>query len=104
MLYLATHESAFPLPVDLLPKGEYRVRCVFRRPPLVPGVYSLRLGMAESGGAKPGFYAENLLHFQVTTEDSAEDPPSNPHGFFALDGEWAVPERIVEPDEVLIAA
>ena len=104
MLYLATHESDFRLPVDLLPKGEYRVQCTFKRPPLVPGVYSLRLGVAESDGAKPGFYAENLLHFQVTTEDSIEDAPSNPHGFFALDGEWLEPERIVVHDEDLIAA
>lgn len=93
MLYLATHDSDLELQVPTLERGDYVIRCVFERPPLVPGVYSLRLGIAENQGATQSFYGENLVHFQVTLVGSGETPPVNPDGFFALDGHWAEPER-----------
>ena len=104
MLYLATHDSDMQLSIDSLTRGEYTIRCTFRRPPLIPGVYSLRLGISENDGTKPAYYGENLLHFQISTEDALEPPPSSPYGFLALDGHWATPESVTQPDRVRIAA
>ena len=91
MLYLATHDSDVQMPLERLAVGHYVVRCSFRRSPLLPGVYSLRLGITEGLGMKQVFYGENLLHFQVATAGATEEPPANPHGFFALDGHWQAP-------------
>lgn len=107
MLYLATHDSDLQLEVETLDAGEYTIRCLLKRPPLVPGVYSLRLGISENDGSKQAFYGENLVHFQVTPVGSDEEPPISPDGFFALDGHWLPPEAVVasvRTDGVLEAA
>jgi ABC-type glutathione transport system ATPase component len=104
LLYLATHDSERQLSVERLRPGEYTVRCVFRRPPVVPGVYSLRLAIAENGGTTQLFYGENLLHFQISNSAGAEAPPTSPEGFFALDGEWMAPVPVGESALKLEAA
>ncbi len=94
MLYLATHHSDVQLPIGDFEPGDHTIRCVLRRLPLTPGVYSLRFGISEGAGATTAFYAENLVHFQVTTAGSTEAPPPNAEGFFALEAEWEAPRPI----------
>ncbi len=103
MLYLATHHSDTQLSLDTIDAGEYTIRCVMRRVQLTPGVYSLRFGISEGAGATTVYYAENLLHFQVTTLGSRESSPPNAEGFFALDGNWQVPERLGNTRAELVA-
>lgn len=97
MLYLATHNSDFQLKVAHLSAGDYRIVCNLRRPPLVPGVYSLRLGIFEGSAGAPAFYGENLAHILVTAIGADEQPPSSPDGFFALDGVWEEPQAVETP-------
>ncbi len=100
MLYLATHDSDRQQAIPLLTAGEYEIRCVFKRPPLVPGVYSLRLAISQNNGTTQLFYGENMVHFQVTTLNSKSEPPTSPHGFFALDGQWHAPTLAETPEQM----
>jgi ABC-type polysaccharide/polyol phosphate transport system ATPase subunit len=92
-IYLARHNSEHHFRTDRLSAGKYEVICKIRQCPLLPGVYSLLLGIAEGPEATMIFYAENVVHFQVT---SGAESLSSGHrdGFIALDATWAAPTPI----------
>jgi ABC-type polysaccharide/polyol phosphate transport system ATPase subunit len=94
-LYLTQHHSERQLDVERLPSGEYEVFCKINRCPLLPGVYALLLGIGEGIGASSLFYAENVVHFQVTTNGDETLASGDREGFFALDAKWSMP-TIVE--------
>lgn len=96
MLYLATHDSDYDLKLARIPAGEHELECVISSPPLVPGVYALRLGISERNGVTPAYYAENLMQFHITREHSSALPPTSPHGFFGLSARWTAPENFSE--------
>ena len=107
-LYLTTHNSEQQLPVDRLPPGRYDVVCNVRALPLLPGVYALRLSIAEGLASRELFYGENLVHFRVTNSATRPLPEGDRHGFFALDAEWTRPEAVsrnaAAPNELRAAA
>lgn len=103
MLYLATAHSDQQLAIKQIAAGEHVLRCTFRRLLLLPGVYSLRFGLSESGNSAPTVYAENLKHFQVVVAGSKENVPADQEGFFALDTEWRLPIKQAEEISVLEA-
>jgi lipopolysaccharide transport system ATP-binding protein len=90
-LYLATSQSLGKLSPGNLPPGFYTLSYKVRKFPFLPGVYSLRLGVALAGSFQPVFYAENAFPVQVVAPHinravaSVED-----EGFVALDGEWSL--------------
>jgi len=96
-LYLATHNSETQLTSQHLALGEHTISCKVDKLPLLPGVYSLRFGVTAGKVARDVFYAENLLHFQV----SGEIPLTARQGFFALDAMWHIhPARRIGPTQV----
>lgn len=88
-IYLTTHNSEQQLQVEELGPGAYEVRCSIADFPLLPGVYSLRLGVTEGKAARTIFYAENVCHFQVT--ETAHLTTANREGFFPLKATWRSP-------------
>lgn len=104
MLYLATHSSAMQLDIDRLEPGDYTIRCAIRRPPLVPGVYSLRLGISEGDFLAQAYYGENLTHFQISAADADAVVQTGVDGFFALDGQWLAPQLVSHETRELEAA
>jgi ABC-type polysaccharide/polyol phosphate transport system ATPase subunit len=88
-LYLTTHNSETELAIGEMRPGEHEVHCRVSRMPLLPGVYSIRLGITSGQAARAVFYAENLLHFQVVTVPG-QVPATEREGFVRLDAHWDV--------------
>ncbi|MDP2852236.1 MAG: ABC transporter ATP-binding protein [Gallionella sp.] len=86
-IYLATQHSINQLKLDYLEAGQHVLTFNIPSFPFMPGVYSLRAGVAEGSGARTIFYAENLLHLQVVS-DNVEDRTWN-EGLVSLSGIWS---------------
>jgi lipopolysaccharide transport system ATP-binding protein len=90
-IYLTTEQSYGRLNVDFIEPGIHELSFKIKTIPLLPGIYSFRLGVArgQSGGAS--FYKDNALHFQVTANNLSRSWNTAPdEGFFALNAEWAL--------------
>lgn len=97
-IYLTTEQSHDCLNVNVIEPGIYELSFIIRAIPLLPGVYSFRLGVAEgkSGGAL--FYMDNALHFQITANGiSRAWNATLDEGFFALDAEWVISRQETMP-------
>jgi len=90
-LYLATHNSEQQMITGTMAPGEYHVACRVRRFPLLPGVYSLRLGIAAGMAGRTVYYAENLCNFHVIRKDGGPHPNVMREGFLAMDATWSPP-------------
>jgi hypothetical protein len=66
LLYLATLSSYPQLQLARLQPGEHRIECTFDHLPLLPGVYSLRLEIAQGDPSHGVFAGDNLFDFQIT--------------------------------------
>ncbi len=88
-LYLASHRSSHHLTEGLLASGEYELRCRIQKFPFLPGIYSLRMSVAAGHIPSEIFYAENLLHFRVTSDATPRSVTSG-EGFVALEAAWVI--------------
>jgi ABC-type polysaccharide/polyol phosphate transport system ATPase subunit len=86
-IYLATQHSLNQFKLDRLDVGRHVLTFDIPTFPFMPGVYSIRAGVAEGDAARTIFYAENLLHLQVVS-DNVEDRTWN-EGFVPLSGKWS---------------
>ena len=86
-IYLATQHSISQLKLDRLEAGHHQLTFEIPSFPFMPGVYSIRAGVAEGKAARTIFYAENLLHLQVIS-DNAEDRTWN-EGLVSISGVWS---------------
>ena len=87
LLYLATENSKERIATHSLPAGTYEVRCTIKNFPFLPGIYSLRAGVAAGDLYSTVFYAENILHFQVKSQHVAW-AESLREGIISLDTAW----------------
>lgn len=88
-LYLATSQSLDQISPGTLSPGKYTLSYKVRRFPFLPGIYSLRLGVALAGSFQPIFYSENVLHIQVISFNINRAATSaQSEGFIELDGKW----------------
>ncbi|MBI3772165.1 MAG: ABC transporter ATP-binding protein [Gammaproteobacteria bacterium] len=93
-LYLATSQSLGNLSPGNLSPGIYTLSYKVRSFPFLPGVYSLRLGVALAGSFQPIFYSENVMPIQVVAPHINRAVVSAQHeGFVALDGDWGLTEN-----------
>jgi ABC-type polysaccharide/polyol phosphate transport system ATPase subunit len=85
-IYLATQQSTNQIKIDNLEKGIHEF--IFEIPsfPFLPGVYSIRSGVSGGTVSRTLFYAENLLHFQVISQN-IDDVTWN-EGLVSLPGCW----------------
>ncbi len=88
-LYLATHNSEEQLSIKRLNKGAHSVKCRITGLPLLPGVYSLRLGITDGETARTVYYGENIKHFTVTENYELPIPITQRDGFFTLNANWS---------------
>ena len=90
-LYLATSQSVESLPHGDLAAGMYTVCYKIKRFPFLPGIYSLRLGVALGDSFQAVFYAENVKQIHVVSRDVNRALVSQPgEGFIAMEGEWVL--------------
>ena len=88
-LYLATSQSLGQLETGTLTPGRYVLNYKIRNFPFLPGVYSLRLGIALAGTFQPVFYSEGVIPIQVVAPNINRAVLSSQNeGFIAFDGEW----------------
>jgi lipopolysaccharide transport system ATP-binding protein len=67
--------------------GLYDIKCAVRAFPFLPGVYALRLGITAGDLWASVFYAENILMFQVVSEELPAGATMR-EGFVTWDSEW----------------
>ncbi len=90
-LYLATSQSLNQLVPSILQPGKYILKYKIYRFPFLPGVYSLRLGVALSGTFQPVFYSEGVMPIHIIAPNISRAVLSAQNeGFIALDGEWSL--------------
>ena len=90
-IYLSTEQSHGHLKPDVMDPGIHELSFKMKSIPLLPGVYSFRLGIADGKSGGTIFYMDNALNFQITaTGISRAWNTAAAEGFFALDAEWAI--------------
>jgi ABC-type polysaccharide/polyol phosphate transport system ATPase subunit len=90
-LYLATSQSIGKLAPGRLSPGRYILSYKIHRFPFLPGVYSLRLGIALADTFQPVFYSESAMPVHVIAKNINRAIISNQNeGFIAFDGEWGL--------------
>jgi ABC-type multidrug transport system ATPase subunit len=90
-LYLATSQSIGQLMPGNLAPGTYTLTYNVHKFPFLPGVYSLRLGVALAASFQPVFYGENIIPIQITASQMNRAVTSTQNeGFVALDGKWGL--------------
>jgi len=89
--YLTTSQSIGALAPGMLKPGLYTLSYKVHDFPFLPGVYSLRLGVALDGSFQPVFYSENVVSIQVVAGNANRAVVSSQsEGFIALDGSWSL--------------
>jgi len=102
-LYLATSQSLGSLDIPELSPGSYTLRYTVHKFPFLPGLYSLRLGVALGQSFHPLLYRENAISFSVVSTDMNRAVASaKKEGFVALEGEWEFARRVSMDDEQTI--
>jgi hypothetical protein len=93
--YLATVQSVDSLDIDSLSPGEHEVTYRLNSVPFIPGVYSIRVGVALGEYFQALFYAENVAQITVFDEHISRSVVSAPNeGFVRLSGEWILKELL----------
>jgi ABC-type polysaccharide/polyol phosphate transport system ATPase subunit len=87
-LYLATHNSEEQISIESMDKGPHTVKCKITDLPLLPGVYSLRLGITDGHSARTVYYGENVKHFIIAENKQLQIPITQREGFFTLNAKW----------------
>lgn len=97
-LYLATSQSIGQLTPGNLAPGTYTLSYKVRSFPFLPGVYSLRLGVALDSSFQPVFYSENVIPLQVIAPYINRAVASGTNeGFVSLDGVWSLLQTPLPP-------
>lgn len=88
-VYLATSQSLGELAPGTLTPGVYILKYKIRSFPFLPGVYSLRLGIALAGSFQPILYSESVKPIEVAASNINRAVVSaQSEGFISLNGEW----------------
>jgi ABC-type polysaccharide/polyol phosphate transport system ATPase subunit len=88
-LYLATAHSDAELHCDELEPGQYDVWLHIPTFPFLPGIYCVRVGVAQGSFFSTTLYAENVASFQVVA-NSSKWTDALREGIVPLEGSWRV--------------
>ena len=91
LLFLATKGSEEQLTLRAIGPGTFTVLFHMARFPFLPGVYSLRVGVAIGELHSVALYAEGVIQFQVESASINRARTMN-EGFVPLEGRWEVGE------------
>jgi hypothetical protein len=91
LLFLATKNSEEQLSLPAIGPGVFTVLFHIARFPFLPGVYSLRVGVAVGELRSVALYAEAIIQFQVESASINRARTMN-EGFVPLEGTFEVDE------------
>ena len=90
-IYLGTVQSLEQLALQELCPGRHRIIFRLTAVPLVPGTYSLRVGVALGDFFQPLFYAEDIKQVTTTLPGSnLAASSSSQEGFISMPGHWRI--------------
>jgi lipopolysaccharide transport system ATP-binding protein len=89
-VYVASADTQHSFSAQVIPAGEFCIRCNVSRFPLLPGVYSIRFGL--STGEVVLYYGEALAHFTVRS-NTLNLSYAKEQGFVALETDWNIVEN-----------
>ncbi|QSA95590.1 ABC transporter ATP-binding protein [Methylococcus sp. EFPC2] len=92
LLYLANADSIDDITYRNISPGILEVVCNISKIKLWPGIYSIRIGIAEADADRNIFYGENLFHFQIVSS-SINRTRTIGQGFFPLECSWQLLEH-----------
>ena len=88
-VYLATTQSLHQIDRQVLNPGRYRIRFRLARMPFLPGVYSIRVGVALGNAFQSLYYVENASQVRVVDETlNRAIHAADGEGFVHLEGDW----------------
>ena len=99
LLFLATKSSEEQLNVRAIAPGVFTVLFHIARFPFLPGVYSLRVGVAVGNLRSVALYAEGVIQFQVESANVNRARTMN-EGFVPLEGHWEVDQSASQVKDV----
>ena len=83
-----THNESFnEITAASIPKGPFTLICRFVKPPLLAGVYTLRLGVGVGKVMHTAFYSDDILSFQIEARDSSREQTMR-EGMIATNATW----------------
>jgi ABC-type polysaccharide/polyol phosphate transport system ATPase subunit len=89
-VYLTHQESFGQIELDVIPKGSiFRVVCRYKAPPLLSGVYTLRVGVGVGELMHTAFYAEDILPFQIEARELTGEQTMR-QGLISTQAEWSI--------------
>ncbi len=91
-LYLATEINEQQFEGQQLKAGVYELKFHITEFPILPGVYSVRLGVNSGELTNNIFYQESVVNFQVESVNRRRTQ-SMQEGFVEIDGFWTLEER-----------
>ncbi|HYE37875.1 ABC transporter ATP-binding protein [Methylocaldum sp.] len=89
-VYLTHQESFEDIQVERILKGQrFQIECRFENPPLLPGVYTLRLGVGAGEIMHTVYYGEDIFPFQIKAEKLSSDEGMR-NGIIATMATWSL--------------
>jgi lipopolysaccharide transport system ATP-binding protein len=101
LLFLATKDTEGQLNLRAIGPGVFTILFHIARFPFLPGVYSLRVGVAVGELHSVVLYVEGIIQFQVESVNINRAREMN-QGFVPLEGRWEVDERASQVKEIAI--
>ncbi len=94
MIFVANDDSSLSSSKECtIESGIFQINYQISEFSLLPGIYSLRIGIAHKDSDFGLFYGENLYHFQVYSDSLSRSRTVN-QGFFNFGGEWSISNSI----------
>jgi lipopolysaccharide transport system ATP-binding protein len=90
-LYLMGDYSERDICLESLPPGNYKVTCRLPRLQLMPGIYSLHLGVGVGQTQRAAYYADSVLQLEVLPNPDHRKW-SRKSGLFGLEAQWEIVE------------
>lgn len=91
-LNITTHNSEHDFDIESLDSGKYQITCTINNLSLLPGIFSIRLGVTSGMSAQKLFYGENLYNIQIISESKKGSASLQRDGFFSIDAKWEKPK------------
>lgn len=101
LLFLATEDTEQQLKLHTIEPGVFTVLFHVARFPFLPGVYSLRVGVAVGELFSVALYAEGIIQFQVESASINRARTMN-EGFVTLEGRWEIDHGSKKAEEIRI--
>lgn len=88
LFFIAFSSSDMAMPLVQVAKGRTKITCVFSKLALMPGAYAIHFAVEAGHVPAPVFRADNIVTFQVISDEARRSPASERFGTVRADSSW----------------